>query len=49
METVAERSKCGFVDNEDDDGGLDMDCIEYICQIPKFVQNEKFYLCDVIK
>lgn len=29
--------KNGFVGDEDDDGGLDMDCIDYICQIPEFV------------
>lgn len=28
--------KNGFVDDEDGDSGLDMDCVDFICQIPDF-------------
>lgn len=30
--------KNGFVDNENEDGGLDIDCVNYICKIPDFVK-----------
>ncbi len=30
--------KNGFVDDENGDGGLDMDCVDYICQIPDFAK-----------
>ena len=28
--------KNGFVDDENGDGALDMDCVDFICQIPDF-------------
>lgn len=38
-ETVLEDGrKNGFVDNENEDGGLDIDCVNYICKIPDFVK-----------
>lgn len=30
--------KNGFVDDENDDGGLDMDCVDYLCKIPVFAK-----------
>ena len=27
-----------FVDDENDDGGLDMDCVDYLCKIPEFAK-----------
>jgi len=30
--------KNGYVDDENEDGGLDMDCVDYLCQIPKFAK-----------
>lgn len=30
--------KNGFVDEEDEDGGLDIDCVDYICKIPGFAK-----------
>ena len=30
--------KNGYVDDENEDGGLDMDCVDYICQIPDFAK-----------
>ena len=38
-DTVLEDGrKNGFVDDESEDGGLDMDCVDYLCQIPKFAK-----------
>ena len=30
--------KNGFVDDENDDGGLDLDCVDYLCKIPEFTK-----------
>ena len=30
--------KNGYVDDKNEDGGLDMDCVDYICQIPDFAK-----------
>ena len=30
--------KNGFVDDENEDGGLDMDCVDYIYKIPDFAK-----------
>lgn len=30
--------KNGYVDDESEDGGLDMDSVDYICQIPDFAK-----------
>lgn len=30
--------KNGYVDEEDEDGGLDIDCVDYICKIPGFAK-----------
>ena len=30
--------KNGFVDDENEDGGLDMDCVDYLCKIPEFAK-----------
>lgn len=30
--------KNGFVDDENEDGGLDMDCADYLCKIPDFAR-----------
>ena len=30
--------KNGLVDEEDEDGGLDIDCVDYICKIPGFAK-----------
>lgn len=30
--------KNGFVDNENEDGGLDIECVSYLCKIPDFVK-----------
>ena len=30
--------KNGFVDDESEDGGLDMDCVDYLCKIPDFLK-----------
>ena len=30
--------KNGFVDDESEDGGLDMDCVDYLCMIPEFAK-----------
>ena len=30
--------KNGIVDDENDDGGLDMDCVDYLCKIPDFAR-----------
>lgn len=30
--------KNGFVDDESEDGGLDMDCVDYLCKIPEFAK-----------
>ena len=38
-DTVLEDGrKNGFVDEEDEDGGLDIDCVDYICKIPGFAK-----------
>lgn len=38
-DTVLEDGrKNGFVDEEDEDGGLDIDCVDYICKIPDFAK-----------
>lgn len=38
-DTVLEDGrKNGYVDDENEDGGLDMDCVDYLCQIPKFAK-----------
>ena len=38
-DTVLEDGrKNGFVDDENDDGGLDMDCVDYLCKIPEFAK-----------
>jgi hypothetical protein len=38
-DTVLEDGrKNGFVDDENDDGGLDMDCVDYLCKIPVFAK-----------
>ena len=39
IDTVLEDGrKNGFVDEEDEDGGLDIDCVDYICKIPDFAK-----------
>lgn len=35
---VDDGRKNGFVDDENGDGGLDMDCVDFICQIPYFAK-----------
>lgn len=35
---LADGRKNGFVDNENEDGGLDIDCVNFICKIPDFVK-----------
>lgn len=35
---LEEWRKNGYVDDENEDGGLDMDCVDYICQIPDFAK-----------
>lgn len=30
--------KNGFVDEESEDGGLEIDCVDFICQIPDFAR-----------
>ena len=36
---IEDGRKNGFVDDEDEeDGGLEMDCVSYICQIPHFAK-----------
>jgi len=38
-DTVLEDGrKNGFVDHENEDGGLDMDCVDYLCKIPEFAK-----------
>ena len=38
-DTVLEDGrKNGFVDDENEDGGLDMDCVDYLCKIPEFAK-----------
>ena len=38
-DTVLEDGrKNGFVDDENEDGGLDMDCVDYLCKIPEFTK-----------
>ena len=38
-DTVLEDGrKNGFVDEEDEDGGLVIDCVDYICKIPGFAK-----------
>ncbi len=38
-DTVLEDGrKNGLVDEEDEDGGLDIDCVDYICKIPDFAK-----------
>ena len=38
-DTVLEDGrKNGFVDDENDDGGLNMDCVDYLCKIPDFAR-----------
>ena len=38
-DTVLEDGrKNGFVDDENDDGGSDMDCVDYLCKIPEFAK-----------
>ena len=38
-DTVLEDGrKNGFVDHENEDGGLDMDCVDYLCKIPDFAR-----------
>lgn len=38
-DTVLEDGrKNGFVDDENEDGGLDMDCVDYLCKIPVFAK-----------
>ncbi len=38
-DTVLEDGrKNGFVDDENGDGGLDMDCVDFICEIPDFAK-----------
>lgn len=39
IDTVLEDGrKNGYVDEEDEDGGLDIDCVDYICKIPGFAK-----------
>ena len=39
IDTVLEDGrKNGFVDEEDEEGGVDMDCVDYICEIPDFLK-----------
>lgn len=35
---IEDGRKNGFVDEEDEDGGLDIDCVDYICKIPGFAK-----------
>lgn len=35
---LGDGRKNGFVDDENDDGGLDMDCVDYLCKIPEFAK-----------
>ena len=35
---VDDGRKNGFIDKENEDGGLDIDCVNYICKIPDFVK-----------
>lgn len=35
---LEDGSKNWFVDEEDEDGGLDIDCVDYICKIPDCVK-----------
>ena len=35
---LADGRKNGFVDKENEDGGLDLDCVNYLCKIPDFVK-----------
>jgi hypothetical protein len=35
---IEDGRKNGFVDEDNDDGGLDMDCVDYICAIPDFLK-----------
>ena len=35
---LGDGRKNGFVDDENDDGGLDMDCVDYLCKIPVFAK-----------
>lgn len=35
---LADGRKNGFVDNENEDGGLDIECVSYLCKIPDFVK-----------
>jgi hypothetical protein len=38
-DTVLEDGrKNGYVDDENEDGGLDMDCVDYLCKIPEFAK-----------
>lgn len=39
IDTVLEDGrKNGFVDEEDEEGWVDMDCVDYICEIPDFLK-----------
>lgn len=35
---IEDGRKNGFVDNENEDGGLDIDCVNFVCKIPDFVK-----------
>lgn len=35
---IEDGRKNGFVDNENEDGGLDIECVSYLCKIPDFVK-----------
>lgn len=35
---VEDGRKNGYVDEENVDGGLDMDCVDFICKIPDFAK-----------
>lgn len=35
---IEDGRKNGFVDDDNEDIVLDMDCVDYICQIPKFAK-----------
>ena len=38
-DTILEDGRMnGFVDDENEDGGLEMDCVDFICQIPDFAK-----------
>jgi len=40
-DTVLEDGRKNWVvDDENEDGGLEMDCVNYICEIPKFLKKE---------